>query len=415
MTLKRAFRLIKLVQEDASYEKIVEFLFGEIPPKDSNFLQKENLECITEDIQSAAYQSTNQHFRRDIDSHLHPQYINEHTEKLFKVASQYINLNQLEKEPNPSDVFEFSVIIPVYNGKDRIRETIKSLLSQSVIRDSYEIIVVEDGSIQRSDEILKDFINKNPDYRIRYVYYSKNRGPAFARNIGILLSRGAYLCFTDDDCTLPTDWLSEFRKDFQDHPEIAGTGGWYRPVVNQGKRKLSIFNKSIFWDSIPETLQTIKSPGFLGNMTGNTANVCYKKSVVEDVGGFNHYFIFASYEDLELKARIQKSKYPLLYRPRFIEHRKRDLNFFDFILFYLIRGWACYFLYLLHPDYKFYNRNFSRVVSTYFLVYNNLKANQNYALPQELMFSYKLFFTFLFSCVSLWLGKYGTVLWNRKY
>jgi len=90
-----------------------------------------------------------------------------------------------------------SVIIPVFNGETYIVETIESVLNQTYA--SLELIVVDDGSTDDTQRILKDYHS-----RIRYVY-QPNSGVSAARNHGLRLARGAYIVFLDaDDVLLPT-------------------------------------------------------------------------------------------------------------------------------------------------------------------------------------------------------------------
>ncbi len=90
-----------------------------------------------------------------------------------------------------------SVVIPVYNAQDVIRETIESVLAQTWTH--YDLIVVDDGSIDGSEAIVREFGD-----RIRYMR-QKNSGVACARNRGIAESTGEYVTLLDhDDLWHPT-------------------------------------------------------------------------------------------------------------------------------------------------------------------------------------------------------------------
>lgn len=93
---------------------------------------------------------------------------------------------------------EVSVIIPVYNQAQFIDKAIKSVLKQSY--QDFEIIVINDGSTDNTEAIVKGFI----DFRIRYICHKNNSGVSEARNTGIRLSRGKYIALLDaDDEFLP--------------------------------------------------------------------------------------------------------------------------------------------------------------------------------------------------------------------
>ncbi len=110
-----------------------------------------------------------------------------------------------------------SVIIPVYNSEKFISETINSVLSQTFT--DYEIVVIDDGSIDKTREIIDEFIQKYLG-KIRYIY-QENQGVSVARNNGILNSSGEYIAFLDhDDLWLPAKLLCQVEY-MDNHSEIA--------------------------------------------------------------------------------------------------------------------------------------------------------------------------------------------------
>lgn len=86
-----------------------------------------------------------------------------------------------------------SVIIPTYNRAHLIGRAIQSVLNQTY--QDFEIIVVDDGSTDNTDEVVKDF----GDERIGYIRHKGNKGGAAARNTGIRAAKGEYIAFLDDD------------------------------------------------------------------------------------------------------------------------------------------------------------------------------------------------------------------------
>ena len=87
-----------------------------------------------------------------------------------------------------------SFIIPVYNGEKYLRECLDSILGQS-FRDM-EVIMVNDGSLDHSQEIMEEYATK--DQRIR-VFSQKNKGVSAARNLGLDRAKGEYIFFLDCD------------------------------------------------------------------------------------------------------------------------------------------------------------------------------------------------------------------------
>lgn len=86
---------------------------------------------------------------------------------------------------------DFSVIIPVYNKKETVSESIESVLNQKY--KNFEIIVINDGSTDNTSEILEKYKNKIK------IINQKNSGVSVARNNGIKKAKGKFICFLDAD------------------------------------------------------------------------------------------------------------------------------------------------------------------------------------------------------------------------
>ena len=95
------------------------------------------------------------------------------------------------------DMSLVSIIVPCYNAIDYIGRLIESVLQQTYA--NWELILVDDGSKDNTADICNQFLIR--DVRIRY-FYQKNSGASSARNRGINMARGEYICFADAD-----DWL----------------------------------------------------------------------------------------------------------------------------------------------------------------------------------------------------------------
>ncbi|WNF35303.1 glycosyltransferase [Bacillaceae bacterium IKA-2] len=92
---------------------------------------------------------------------------------------------------------KLSIIVPVYNTEEYLSDCIESILLQSFM--DYEIILINDGSSDKSGEICKQYAKK--DSRIK-VFHKSNEGPSAARNLGIKLASGEFLGFVDSDDTI---------------------------------------------------------------------------------------------------------------------------------------------------------------------------------------------------------------------
>ncbi|MBC2117339.1 bifunctional glycosyltransferase/CDP-glycerol:glycerophosphate glycerophosphotransferase [Listeria booriae] len=91
-----------------------------------------------------------------------------------------------------------SIIIPLYNVEEVILETLESIQEQTF--NMYEVIMIDDGSTDRTTEIVNQYIQDKPNFRL---YSQPNGGPASARNHGLRIADRMYICFVDSDDILP--------------------------------------------------------------------------------------------------------------------------------------------------------------------------------------------------------------------
>lgn len=104
------------------------------------------------------------------------------------------------------DLF-FSFIVPVYNRPNEIDELLESLSLQDYDK-SFEVVVVEDGSSESSEDIVEKYKDK---LSITYLK-KKNSGPGDSRNYGMKRARGNYFIVLDSDCIIPSQYLSVVEK-----------------------------------------------------------------------------------------------------------------------------------------------------------------------------------------------------------
>ena len=101
----------------------------------------------------------------------------------------------------------FSLIIPVYNRPDEIKELLDSLVMQDYT-NHFEIVIIEDGSTITCETGVKKYTDK---LNISY-YFKTNSGPGDSRNYGMKKAKGDYFIIFDSDCIIPVNYLSEVEK-----------------------------------------------------------------------------------------------------------------------------------------------------------------------------------------------------------
>ncbi|MFL1484683.1 glycosyltransferase family 2 protein [Marinobacter sp. LN3S78] len=117
---------------------------------------------------------------------------------------------------------KFSIVLPVFNEEEHIDTCLKSILSSSLPNDQYEVIAVDNGSQDRSAEIIK--------YHNDVIYISApNCNVGRVRNLGARAASGDYLIFLDSDCTIGSAWLEQKLELIREHPETVFGGGILLP------------------------------------------------------------------------------------------------------------------------------------------------------------------------------------------
>lgn len=111
----------------------------------------------------------------------------------------------------------FSIVIPTYNRKSKLSSAVDSVLSQSSSLLDLEIIVVDDGSTDGTKEWI---VETYPDSIVSVISNSRSKGPAGARNTGILAASGQLIAFLDSDDAFMPNHFSDAIRSFDRFPEL---------------------------------------------------------------------------------------------------------------------------------------------------------------------------------------------------
>jgi cellulose synthase/poly-beta-1,6-N-acetylglucosamine synthase-like glycosyltransferase len=179
-----------------------------------------------------------------------------------------------------------SIVVPTYNGADRIGRTLKALEEQDFPGD-YEIVVVDDGSTDGTADVVSEF------KEVRLVC-QKNAGPAAARNRGVEECNGELVLFTDDDCVPREDWLRRMSEAFENE-DVIGVKGAYR--TNQ-KEVVARFVQLEYEDKY-RLLQKHENIDFI-----DTYSAGFRRDIFIESGGYDTTFPVACAEDVELSFRL---------------------------------------------------------------------------------------------------------------
>ncbi len=201
---------------------------------------------------------------------------------------------------------EVSFYVPCFNAENYIGECIESIEKQTY--PVKEIILVDDGSTDRSVEIISSYPS------VKIIKKKKNQGLASARNTGIENCSGEFIASCDSDVSLHRDWLMKIMENFS-QDNLAGAGG---KVIERNRDKMADRWRSHHliqhWGD-----KKIINPGFLFG-----ANTVFHKDTLLKVGKYNELYR-TNREDVDLCERIKKSGTMILYEPEALaEHIRTD-------------------------------------------------------------------------------------------
>lgn len=206
-----------------------------------------------------------------------------------------------------SDNPYFSVIVPFYNKEKTLDVCINSLLAQDFPKDRYEIIAVNNNSIDDSISIIK----KRPSIKL---VHEKIQNPYVARNAGILNSNGSIMVFTDADAEMKPDWLSNIYSSIKKN-NCDILIGWYRPL--RPIRLLEIHGLLIS-ERIKKAIEQ-NEPSMI---TACAANLVIKREVFKKEGLFlNH----SNSEDMYFTIRCMEKGYDIGFADT-IEVKRNDID-----------------------------------------------------------------------------------------
>ncbi len=249
--------------------------------------------------------------------------IRKHEWHPFYAAHRYSN-----RPPSTGNTF-CSVIVPTYDRSSLLKLQLPYILNQSISAERYEIIIVDDGSTDDTEEVVSDLVKRNPTHTIRYIY-QKNHGAAAARNAGAKISKGDLLIFIDSDVVPDRHWISDHVYAHSLFPEISAAGGGQ--IVEA--ENATIFDKhrnSLFCNQFAKRYPystLITNNTFQRVHAFDTGNLSIKKNALESLGGFDEDLL--RHQDMEFGFRLQNSGRLVALLPITVKSI-RSTTFRDFI------------------------------------------------------------------------------------
>jgi len=200
-----------------------------------------------------------------------------------------------------------TVAVLAYNEERNLPDVLASLAEQSYPRESFDVLIIDNGSIDRTRDIVREWQGRLDNL---HLVVEAEPGIAVARNRALHEAQTELIAFTDADVICPPTWLQTLVEGFDRHrkqqPELIAVGGGNVPVGDGG----------IFLAALGVTLNSFW--GSHGSAQGMlhardvevphipTLNICYDRAAVMAAGGFDNAFRMVS-EDPELNHRLTQA------------------------------------------------------------------------------------------------------------
>ena len=211
----------------------------------------------------------------------------------------------------------FSIIVPLYNRPVEIKEMLTSLLDQDY--KDFEVIIVEDGSKNKSEHIVDKFKGK---LDIQY-FFKENEGQGFARNYGFERAKGDYFIVFDSDIIVPVDYLNKVLEGIKkDHWDAFGG-------PDAAHESFTPIQKAISYSmTSPFTTGGIRgNKKHVGQFHPRSFNLGISREVWEKTGGFK---LSRRSEDIEFSIRMINSGFKVGLIPDAYVYHKRRTSFSQF-------------------------------------------------------------------------------------
>lgn len=196
----------------------------------------------------------------------------------------------------PPYQFLFSIIVPTFNRCNELKELLESFKHQTIGKKLFEVIIVDDGSTDDTENFLKEFTTST-DFEIRLLK-QEHKGPGEARNLGMANAKGEYFVFIDSDCIADNNWLLACKNEIEIN----------KPSAFGGPDKV-LPNFSPLQKAIDYSMTSFITTGGIRGHSRKKISKYYPRSfnmgvradVVEKIGGMNK---LRHGQDIEFSNRI---------------------------------------------------------------------------------------------------------------
>jgi len=189
-----------------------------------------------------------------------------------------------------------TIIVPTFRRQNLFLKCLNSLAIQDYEKEKYEIIAVHDGlDCDYDKQAINTVATQLKNFRFEKIAHG---GVSRVRNHGIALARGELILMLDDDCEAKEDWIKSLVAYMKKHPEVAAAGGTILAKSPQTFTQRYIDFKNLLRRPVRAANGEI--------IALITANACFRKNIIDKVGGFREELSYSGGEDLDLSYRCRK-------------------------------------------------------------------------------------------------------------
>jgi len=205
-----------------------------------------------------------------------------------------------------------SVVLNLLNEKRHVRDLLDSLVTQE---RPFEIVVVDAGSWDGTIEVIMEYMKSHPEIHL----YNKPGSRGESTNFGIIKAKGDAIATIGGDCIANPFWLKELRGSLKENDIVAGK------TINIGYHAFEDLERvELFHNGV--------------DISYPSASMAWKKQVLDDVVGFDPWFVTA--EDIDMNFRAVSKGYKFAYNPDAIVYHRTKGSFRGFLKQAFWNGWG---------------------------------------------------------------------------
>ncbi len=211
-----------------------------------------------------------------------------------------------------------SVIVVTFNRVSALQRTLAALERQTLPREQFEVLVVNDGSTDRTEGFLRDYAEHAPSNFTLRMFHQSTAGPAKARNHALRQANGSVVLFLGDDVIPTPELLEEHMEWHRKQPDgqiaVLGLTTW------DPMRRITPFMRWMERSGPQYRFWAIDDPDNAGYECFYGSNVSVKREFILTNGMFDEEFPPSTYEDMEAAYRMEQAGMRLVYNARAVGH-----------------------------------------------------------------------------------------------